>query len=172
MINETIRLTADWLGDATAGVNAMLAVLPRFAGDAAPTPVARVADEIRTELVGEGRFPDTFPCVVVELERASVTGNQVTTTTGDGSVTLLVRVGVQHVEAQQARRDGGYYLRAVYQSLLALARQDPNGTARSANAVQMVAFDDVEMMAASDTIGDTTVIAALRQTISVRDYGP
>lgn len=56
MIVPAVRQTADWLRDATSGVNALRGSVPRDVGEAAPAAVT-VYDEMTDEWVARGAVP-------------------------------------------------------------------------------------------------------------------
>lgn len=126
MIAAAVRQVADWLGDGTTGVNALLASIPKDVGDTAPASVT-IYDETREPWVARGTVPraktGTGPLLLVRA------GDEVELpifpTQGSGGyascevVVCYVRrapaTGTTAVESDDAVRD-------VYQTMRAVAR--------------------------------------------------
>jgi len=171
MINETLRRATAWLQDATYGVNAQLAAVPRDAGDAQPANVVVFADEASHEDAALGRSPETVPAIVVTVESARMINDQVVHEVGDGEVVLNLRLYVADVDAKDAKRDASYYLRALSWCVRKWVAQSPGGSARTKNSVQIVEIGAMEFNALYESKDDRIVAGGARLALTVRDVG-
>lgn len=118
MIAAAVRQVADWLGDATTGVNALLATVPKDVADAVPANVT-IYDETREPWVARGTVPrtktGTGPLLLVRgpdaVELPVFSGY----TPCEVQVLYVRRAPAATVESDDAVRD-------VYQTMRAIAR--------------------------------------------------
>lgn len=171
MYAEAVRLTRDALEDATIGINAMLDTLSYFAGDTAPADIATFGDEVRTERVALGEMPAPLPSLAVTVEQFRQLGDGISTDQGHGSATLLVRIAVADLDAREAKRDASYYLRAAMWSLRKFARREAGHASRAQNSVSLLVMGEIEAAPMYDPLEDARLIAALRVTWTLHDYG-
>lgn len=171
MINETLRLASAWLQHATHGVNAQLDAVPRDAGDSQPADIAVFADESQHEDAALGRMPETVPAIVVSCESASMLNDQVAHDVGDGEVVLNLRLFVSDVDAKDAKRDAGYYLRALQWCVRKWVQEAPDATTRAKNSVAILEFGRMEFNSLYETVQDRIVAGGARMVCVVRDHG-
>lgn len=169
-----IRCVADWLADATEGVNAHLARVPRDGDDPAPPPIATIADTTRTGWAARGLLPRgepaALPLVVVSLapDPATLDPSIKTTSRGarvaHGTVAIAVQLVVRHPESQRAACDVAYGLRALRGALLALASAP--GSARTRGGLQLVQLQRLETAhyEERDDLGASGVVVATWST--------
>lgn len=171
MIVSVLRLTTAWLQNATHGINAQLDALNYDGSDTQPADVVTFADEVTHEDAALGRVPEATPAVVITVERATAINDQVVADVGDGTVMLNIRVAVDDVDAKDAKRDGGYYLRALMWSLRRWVSQDPAASTRTRNDVQIVEIGEMEFNALYESKEDKVITAGARVPLTVRDVG-
>lgn len=170
---EGIRLIADWLKDATNGVNALRAGVPRYAGHAEP-PAVTVYDEIdRTEVArGPHVTQDTglsLPALLVyEFPQGIVADveGQVQTLEQDATMEVAIAYVARVSDTALLRRNAGYTLRAVRRSLV---RANRAVTMPNANGIELV---QVQRVRRARLAGDPTSAEAwmaLVATLELRD---
>jgi hypothetical protein len=169
-MNELVRIVADWLEDATYGVNAQLDLVPRDNGDAQPADVT-IVDETRDNRPARGRVPEgDGPVVTVAMQGLT---HMTETVMEDGylAADIVVQYAAKNVDAWKAKRDGNYTLRAVAWSLRRLRRTDANAAARVRNSVAVIALDPVRFDPWFERVEDTLVVGTLTVPVTARDYG-
>lgn len=171
MINETLRLASAWLQHATHGVNAQLDVVPRDVGDSQPADLTVFQDESQSEDAALGRAPETVPALVVTVESAAMLNDEVAAEVGDGDVVLNLRLFLANVDANDAKRDASYYLRALQWCVRRWVREAPDATTRAKNSVAIVEFGRMEFNSLYETVQDRIVAGGARMVCRVRDYG-
>lgn len=144
---EPVRLLADWLADAgqfaggASGVNAMMAAVPRDAGDPAP-PAVTVFDETRDGNSARGDLPATLPAIIVTSREIPQLDGEVATYTRDGVIELVVRYACEKADTKAALRDSSYTLRAVLKSV-----RQFNADTRSRNQLDVYSCLDLRFVA-------------------------
>lgn len=171
MINETLRLATAWFQHATHGINAQLDAVPRDAGDSQPADLTVFADESQHADAALGRLPATAPALVVTCESASMIDDQVAADVGDGEVVLNIRLVVADVNAEDAKRDASYYLRALQWCVRKWVQEAPDATTRAKNSVSILSFGRMEFNSLYETVSDRVVSGGARMVCVVRDYG-
>lgn len=174
-MNEPVRILADWLGDATYGVEAQLADVPRDVGDSIPGGgTVTVYDETRDEEAAPGQFPDpgTGIVVTVGFQGSTMGDDAAAWNNGHGAVRLLVRVGLRAANMANAKRDGNYVLRAVEWSLRLFRQQDPNASTHTRNSYRLTLLQEHEVVQWWEKVEDTLVTAALLVPFTAHDLGP
>jgi len=171
VILETIRCVADGLDNVTYGVNAQLVTVQVDTGDATPPQLAGVFDETRNDQVAVGRYPETYPCLVVTLDGQVSLQGEVTSNYRDAEVTLLIRYVQRSVDTSQARTDGYYTLRAVQKAMKQFF-SNANASDRVRNDIQIIECLNFEHIQMFDNIDDAMVTSGIRVTMFVRDSQP
>lgn len=181
MSAEAVRLVADWLARVDEGVNAVLALVPRFSGDSAPTAIAGIYDRARTPWVARGRVPrsgDNPPALPLALVMpGEITQDPSVKTSGEGykviggTLEVIVQVVVEDVDTDDGATDLSYYLRAVRGSLLNYAAA-PNTAARTANGVQLVQLTKLAAHEPPAPAEDKRLTGAVAATFTTRETVP
>lgn len=176
MILETVRAWADWLQDATYGVNAQLGTIPLDSGDPVPTAIALVADETRNGSAARRQIPDTLPALLVRLHAPAglVPNIGPNTANREGAIPVLTAYAAADVTSEEGNRQCVYTLRAVEKSLrdfmdttIAAAN-----TARSRGSVQIERIEDLQHLTTYEPLQDRDILGALIVTFQVRDLAP
>ena len=171
MILETIRLVANALATGSYGVNTQLSSLTLDVGDTVPPSLVTVVDETRNDEVAVGRYPETYPCLVVTLDGSVELQGEVTSNYRDAEVTVMVRYVQSNIETAQARTDCYYTLRAV-QKCLKTFFSNLQAADRSKNNVQVIECLSFEHVPMFENINDTMVTSGIRIKMFVRDITP
>lgn len=133
---EVLRSVADWLADATNGVNAEIDNVTLDAGDSAPTDIAAVLDETRSEILATKQIPNEqatpFVFVWQHGEARFEQENQAKQDASNWEV--AVAYFDRDTNAASAARDASYVLRATKRSLNRLHR-NANLASRTRNSV-------------------------------------
>lgn len=173
MLLEPIRIVADWLADATYGVNALRLTVPVDAGDSQPGAVT-IGDATRDGHVARGRLPDpvgTTNLIAVDATGGVTFDGGVLTTVRDGTVPVVVRIGTPNEATEDGTRDGLYLARVVVQSLKVLAEAG-HVDDRTRNGVVLLDMPTLTMQPLFQPMEDQTVTAAVLATFKVRDLTP
>jgi hypothetical protein len=169
-MNELVRIVADWLEDATYGINTQLDSVPRDNGDDQPADVT-IMDETRDPRAGRGRVPDdAAPVVTVSVQGIT---HLTETLTDDGylAAEIVVQYAIKNAEAWKAKRDGNYTLRAAAWSLRQLRRQDVGHAGRTRNSITLLTVDPIRFDPWFERVDDTLVVGTLTVPITARDHG-
>lgn len=162
MLNETIREVHDFLADATVGLGAMLAVLPRDGGDPLPsTPT--IVNETTSFAVALNRPPATLPALTIALDTVLDLDPNAAQRTRDASVALWLKYVVKTVAANTGTRDAYYVMRALERSL------DRWTTARARNGVEIYAVTERAYGTPMQELEDSWIVCGLRVVFQVRD---
>lgn len=171
---EVCRSVADWLADATKGINAELLNVPRDVGDAQPPNLAAVLDETRSAILALKRIPDeqATPFVFVyQLEDATLEPEGQSKQDA-GAFTVTAIYVDRDSNAAAAVRDGAYVMRAVRRSWNRLnwnanvaSRTRNNVIARNGNLRMRLVRPRVDLEGAVVTLG-------MAVTYDVRDNDP
>lgn len=174
MLLEPIRIVADWLADATYGVNALRLTVPVDAGDAQPGAVT-IGDATRDGNVARGRLPDPATgvtnLIAVDLTGGGTFDGGVLTTVRDGTVPVVIRIGTPNEVTEDGTRDGLYLARVVCQSLKVLAEAS-HVADRTRNSVVLLDMPTLAMQPLFQPMEDQSVTAAVVATFKVRDLAP
>lgn len=181
MSNEAVRLTADWLARGDEGINAVLALVPRFGGDSAPANIAGVYDRARHGWVARGRVPrsgDNPPALPLALvmpgeitQDASVKTSAEGYKVVDGVSEVIVQVVVDNDDTDAGATALSYYLRAVRGSLLNFALP-AHASARTANGVQLVQLTKLADHQPPAPAEDSRLTGAVAATFTTRESVP
>jgi hypothetical protein len=138
---EWTKIVADWLADATNGVNALLAGVPRYTGHTLP-PNVTIYNEIEHGFVARGFISEDSPMasaalLVYELDGADVDVIAATEQT-DATVTVVVGVPIRLSDTADAIRRAKYTLRAVDRSLIRLNDSMPYGLVHGVELIEPV----------------------------------
>lgn len=174
MLLEPVRIVADWLADATYGVNALRLLVEVDAGDAQPGAVV-IGDETRSGRVARGELPKPTASASNLIAVTSGTGVRfeggVLTTIRDGTVPILIKIGAPNVDTEDGTRDGLYLARVVFQSLKVLAQADHSDD-RTRNSIHIKDASDFSIQGLFQPIEDATMTAVVQVTYNVRDLTP
>lgn len=174
MMLETVRVVADWLSDATYGVNALRSTVPTDTGVTA-APALTVFDSTRDGRVARGGVPQlpltSFPCLLVTPadQPADQVSPAVRPTPADLSVTVLVRYATIQLDTALAERDTSQTLRAIQRSLGQLFVTSAGESARSRAQVQVISYSDLRVATLYESMDDATVTGGVSITLRVRD---
>jgi hypothetical protein len=121
VIVDGIRALAGWLTDATSGVNAQLAALPKDVGDAAPPDVAHVYTEADHAVTALGPIDPTLvedgPVLLVCFVGTATEEIGPHTAGAVSALQFLVRYAAEQDDPREYARDGWQTLRAATRSL-------------------------------------------------------
>lgn len=173
---ETVRLTADWLAgtlkdaaNADQGVNAKIAGVPRDAGDLQPAAIT-VIDETRDNAAAL-RQAKGKAILAVNLAQPIDQQPFVQTIYRDMDVPLRLALALEDVETKNAIREASYLARAIVRSLRQMSRNE-NDQRRVRNGVHLLQLVSLDLVPASEKLGDRDVTFAIRPTWKVRDDQP
>jgi hypothetical protein len=174
VILEANRIVADWLDDATDGVNALLATTPLDAGDTVPVDIATIADETRDNDVAREELPATLPGIAVSVDAVPLMEGQVMVVSRDAKVKLRVRIGVENADSAEGKRDLSYYLRTTLRSLNRLFDAEANDAARTRNGMYLETCEEMTAAIAKtkEPSGNVVVCGYVLLTIQMRDLNP
>lgn len=172
MILEAVRIVADWLQDATFGVNAVRTTVPKDTG-VADFPAVTVLDSTRDGRVARGGVPNLtaaeFPCLLVTP--ADQPADQQTPGVIPGSyaqVTVLVRYAVPQANTALAEVQASQTLKCVWRQL-PLLLTTPAGEAQRARADwQCHAITNLQMATLYEAAEDATVTGGVLVTLLMR----
>lgn len=174
---EPLRIVTDWLGNATYGVNAKLATLPRDAGDSAPPSVQLIADETRSGPVARDRIPipaTPGPVLTLACIEESIWNTVLEDKYRDcEALPIEIRYAdLDKVVTQTGTQNAYYTMRAVLRSLKDLMN-DPGNAARQRNLVTLVNTSDlVRIRPTMKEIEDKIIVASMSVTFGFRDEAP
>lgn len=178
MYLEPGRSLVDWFQNATYGVNALTAAVPRDAGDSAPPTIQYFNDESRDPRVAEGNPPTLLPAVVVQLIGQAQWAGEVQTVIRDGKVSLLVRylANARSDSAGTANMalgitDAAYTMRGIVDSVRAWLRNE-NYAARTRNNIAVLSVDKISPWNVSRNEADNIIVGNIVLTCDVRDTAP
>lgn len=118
MVLNGLRITTDWFGDATRGVNAQIDRLPLDGNDPRPKHIRKILDVTKDPGVLSGDFGRTFPALVGAPEDPAVMKGEINQVYRDGESMSFSWLYVSgDADRAQAVRDGLYTCRAMEQSI-------------------------------------------------------
>ena len=171
MILETVRILADWVDDATYGVNVHLATVPRETGVTLPSNVD-VRDETRDPQCARDQIPDDLTgngLLVSAYEGADQTNPANRPWPPDASVTVLMRFATTNKDTDTAACDSSVTLRALWKCLGQLMTTSAGETARTRQSVQLLHIESMRLLASYTPATDVTVTGAALVSCRVRD---
>lgn len=168
---EVVRIVADWLGDTTNGVNALLPALVYDMDDVAPPDVVRIEDETRDGEAAIGQLAEVAPLLVVMSFGGPVEAGPTQGVVRYGTVNLLVRYQAVESDTAKAERDSQYTMRAVARSLLRLMKPD-NHASRVRGTIGVEYFTAMEFSRVKVTMEDQIGTTGLTFSARWRDTSP
>jgi len=170
------RLLATWLADATYGVNALLAGVPRLAGHDAPPAVGSIltaTDHGHLAWVLPSRDDEEYPgpyLTITRPEAVELEGEQ-QTVDQDDELSLAIRYATYDLEA--GARDADYTMRAVRRSLAELFLND-HDTARISPelSIELVAVLRGRHLSMNEAREGGPLSLLWLPTFQVRDFAP
>jgi hypothetical protein len=177
MMRDVVVILADWLQDATYGINAVRTAVPADTG-VEVLPAVTVLDSTRDGRVGRGGVPHLapteFPCLLVSP--AEVPMDQQAIGSGpwppDASVTVLIRYATQDLDTARAERAASQTVKALWWQLARLIDTDAGLTARVRARVQLIGITQLQAAALYDSTEDAIVTGGVLVTCRVRYLGP
>lgn len=164
MILETLRIHTAWLGDATYGVNAQLALLylqGLLDGDDVPPDVAFIGNAIDDEKVAQWKDPINRPAIYLTLdlpadfEQADQRPGQIR-----GVVPVGIRYLTAHADYRVAKRDTAHTMRAIRRSASVLY-QNAQQAARTRNGVYVEGYERIMFGDLDETVGDCQILGGM-----------
>lgn len=173
MILETVRIIADWLDDATYGVNALAASVPTDTG-VTQFPAVTVLNSTESGATARGQIPDVssnLPALLVTPADQPI--DQIAPGARpwppDASVTVLVRYATAKADTAAAERDASQTIRAVWRSLGQLMVTSAGETARTRAQVQLLHITSLQAATLYEDNKDVIVTGGVLVTSRVRD---
>lgn len=171
---EAQRIVADWLADATSGVNAKLDVLSYDGTDTQPADLATIVAACDDTNAAFGRFDGlTLPAVIVaprDIEHKDPEIPQPNSGV-DGVVTLLIRYAERTADGAKALRNGAYVTKAILASLRELHKNE-NAASRTRNDIQLWSCEGLREPGLYEETDDTWLISAVEVRYHARDLYP
>jgi hypothetical protein len=162
---EAARIIADWLGHATYGVNAKLAVLTLDGSDTRPADVATIVDETRNASAAFRRFDGlTLPALIVTVPVDPVYRDSElpqSNNRADAFVTVQARYAVRKLAGETAIADGNYIVKAVLASLREL-HKNANVASRTRNSVVLVSCEEMLEQGVYEEVEDTWLVTGVQ----------
>lgn len=170
MIGDVVRLIAAWLGDATYGVGAQLALVPRDGGDSLPT-TPTIIEETTDARLGRGRLPETgFPYLAVTAEPVTAIDQDVNTDDGYFRGSVRIDYVEKDVDADTAKQDGNYVLRAAVWSIRQLMRRDVGHAGRLRNQIALTRIGPVTVDGWQEQLESALTSGGFTVQLEARDY--
>lgn len=169
MILDTVRMVADWLNDATYGVNAVLAAVDLDGTDSAPAGTYTIQDETRDDDAAINR-DGTPPLIRVTSGDLRSLDGQSATYTHDADISTEITIVRDATSPAAVVRDCYYTARAVAKSVESLFGTSATAaTARVRNGVQAYAITNLSTAAIRVDEGDRPATLTVFLTVRVRD---
>lgn len=181
---EVVRTIAEAMADPVTGINAILAGVPRDAGDPAP-PLVTIYEETTDDWVADRQLPHELleadvagGAALLAIGVASETDFQngdgtaeVRAADDTGEVTLVIYYGTATSAPALAVRDALYTMRAVRRWFNWFFQND-QGQARERNSVELLAMPRKRTGRIKVDPKDTPFAIAFFPTIAARDFAP
>lgn len=180
MLVPLVRMVADWLASGNAGadsVGAMLATVPREAGDALPATPA-IDDMTRDGWVARLRATEdggTYPCLAVWVDQPL----EMDAPTADPNTPVTVQVTVGYIArgelTQDEVRTGDYTVRAAARSIARLNRETAAAVAarqRGEMVLEAITAVGYRPPMAMTEIGDVWATGSVVLTAKIRETKP
>jgi hypothetical protein len=177
MILETVRIVADWLSNATFGINAVRLAVPKDSG-VSDFPAVTVLDSTRDGRVARGGVPNLnaneFPCLLVTpadqpVEQATIAARPFPP---DATVSVLVRYATREIDTAKAERDASQTIKTVWWQLPQLMLTAAGEVARTRAQTQLYQIQTMQAATLYESADDTTVTGGVLVTCRVRYLGP
>lgn len=177
MILNGIRIFTDWFGDATDGVNALLAGIEKDGTDQDPVPpLVGIHDATRHPGFARGDIPETLAApwlCVLQWEESLFEDAKTAELLQGEDIPLAVVVGLRDEKSDRAATNAYHYLRAAMRSINRL--MDPGAKASAARVRNNIALEMVNRMFAPRIIAPwqhTTLTAALFVSVQCAELNP
>lgn len=168
MILEAVRIVDAALKDATIGVAAQLATVPKESGDSVPTTPTYYNETQHGEAARESIPDGVGPFVLVSSGQTSDTNPGIRPIT-DASVEVLIRYATRDADTEVAMRAASYTMRAIRRTLGLITTTAAGEALRIRNNVHLVSVDSVRWMMIAAPVGDTALTWGLSITCRCRD---
>lgn len=170
MIIEALRMITDRLNDGTYGLNALLGSTPIDSGDSTPAAIAStsILDATRDGNVARGRLPATLPGIAVTVREASGLENYPMAADAEGTLTIVIRFGIDKNQTEQGVRDSSYYLRTIVRALKTFHLAAP--AVRTRNEIYLETCESMQLVPLWQDLDDSIVTGAVIATYHLRDY--
>lgn len=173
---EAVRIVADALADATIGVSAIVASVPRDAGDAAPPAIAGIYDDSRTGWVARGELPPStaLPALVVTLASPQLQYAGAPLPTRDArhqretEITVGVHLLLRDTDTQAATEAALYLLRAI-RGVVDVLAQPAHAARRTRNGVRLEQLTDLTQVRLWEPVQDTVLAGVVLATWRARE---
>lgn len=171
---EPLAIVADWLTNATYGVNAMIDLIPDDDSEGVPADVT-VGDETRDAWVARRLIPKDRENALMVVQSGEATSDGTarraagsTTAEVGGTVDVLVLYVVRKSASDAAILAAKTILRAVKMSLVLL--NDPaNGASRVRNGVILGPCTGFRQMAMQEEIGESLATGGIIASYTTRE---
>jgi hypothetical protein len=171
---EAIRILADWLADATRGVNALLPAVPRDIGDAQPALVT-IVDETRTDWVARRDVPsdviDAGSVIAISIADLGDFQPVIPSVYRNAHIPVLFRYLCKNAKTADGVRDGLYTKRAIARSLKLLMDND-SAAERYRNAIRLEGLTDWKVIPAAAFDGTAPIATGFFVTCFMTDDAP
>jgi hypothetical protein len=177
VILETVRIMADWLSDATYGINAIRTAVPKDTG-VTTAPAVTVLDSTRDGRVARGGVPSLlaaeYPALLVTPADSPVdqANPAVRPFPPDATVTVLVRYVCSVLDTAKAERDTSQTIKALWWQIPQLLLTSAGETARARANVQLYGITNMQAASLYEAAEDTIVTGGVLVTCRVRYLGP
>lgn len=168
---EPVHLVGEAFRDATYGVVAKLAGVPRLPGDAAP-PTPTILTELDSMEVAHGRFPQDTTCLTVQTYGYDRIESEIPQLVERRfAVTLLIRYQDQEGDSPKARKNAGYTLRACLRTLGEFSK-DANASARRINGIGLEYIEHIQPVTIHTKVESSLAIGGMLVTYAAVDINP
>jgi hypothetical protein len=117
---ETLYLLRAWLADATYGVNAQLASVPRIGSDALPANLALIAEAGHNKFAARRQVPDQsaqVPCLLLTAGRSDLDPHSHAGSVRDGSVEVGIAYFGREADTEVGIQEAEYRCRALQRAV-------------------------------------------------------
>lgn len=175
MQQEAVRMIADWFLDATSGVNVLLSVVPKEAGDTPPN--VTVVDSTRNAWVSRietlrEKIVVGSPLLAVSLfDDVSCKNNPqlLIQAWQDADSVVSVRYITGNTDAAIAEREASYTMRCVRSSLLLLGQHTNLAASRTRNLVRIKRVEDIRVVPTMEVVQDVAIFGGLSVSLAMQD---
>ena len=170
---EPIAIVADWLANATYGVNAMIPLIPDDDSEGVPADIT-VGDETRDGWVARRLIPKDKENALMVVQSGEATSDGTATRRQDGTpelggtVDVLVLYVVRKSDSDKAALWTKTILRAVKMSLV-LLNQAQNGPSRQRTGVHLVNCSGFRQMAMQEEQGESLATGGIIASYTTRE---
>lgn len=164
MILETLRIHTVWLGNATYGVDAQLALLDSAGlldSDDVPPDVKFIGNAIDDEVVAQWKEPVNRPAIYLSLD---LPADFAQSDQRPGQIRGVVPVGIRyltaHADYRKAKKDTAHTMRAIRRSLSVLY-QNAQEASRTRNGVYVEGYERIMFGELEETVGNCQVLGGM-----------